>query len=437
MRQNLTGAILAGLASLAVVVALHYVGIFGVLGGWLERSYVASGFFPQLQSGAAAVRWPRFEWGVLLFAAFGIAWCMADVPRLGQKLLVLLAMLLVVSGLSPTLALYGVTFPPFPAIAAAMVSLLLGFAHAGTEKGMQKRMLQNAIGTRVSKETFAELLNSRTNLPLQGASREATVVTWCFFNHAELSEKMAPEDLLGLSKHIAGGVAEFLMSRGGFLDESSPNGVRVFFGLLTTNTDHAGQACRAALELRQRLRDMDLECGKRWSQHLEHGVGIDSGELTAGVYGAAGYSHFSGVGQAVDFSRRICAMNRLYGSAVLLGARAYQLVGGNVEVRPMEMVLDLERRVMTEVYEMIATSDDFSEESRRGRDAFWEAMILYREQDFERALEKFSLARGGDDDRPLEFFVELTQARLADGCQDLVDKRAGSLDHRHARELNA
>lgn len=130
-------------------------------------------------------------------------------------------------------------------------------------------------------------------------------------------------------------------------------------------------------------------------------------------------------------------MNRLYGSAVLLGARAYQLVGGNVEVRPMEMVLDLERRVMTEVYEMIATSDDFSEESRRGRDAFWEAMILYREQDFERALEKFSLARGGDDDRPLEFFVELTQARLADGCQDLVDKRAGSLDHRHARELNA
>lgn len=130
-------------------------------------------------------------------------------------------------------------------------------------------------------------------------------------------------------------------------------------------------------------------------------------------------------------------MNRLYGSTVLLGARAYQLAGGSVEVRPMEMILDLECGVMSEVYEMIATSDDFSEDARQGRDAFWEAMILYREQDFEKALEKFSQAGGEGDDRPLDFFVELTKARLTDDRQDLVDKRAGSLDPRHARELNA
>lgn len=440
MRHSITAAILTGLATVAVVVALHFGGIFGTLSIWLERAYVSSGFFPHLQSGAAAVRWPRFEWGVLLLAAFGIAWCMADVPRIGQKALVFLAMLIVVSGLSPTLALYGVTFPPFPAVVAATVSLLLGLAYAGTGKGMQTRLLHHVIGTRVSKETFAGLVDSRATLALQGATCEATVVTWCFFNHAELSEKMAPEELLALSKRFSGKVADFLLSRGGCLDESSPNCVRVFFGLLAGESDHAEQACRAALELRQFLRDEDLECGKRWSQTLEHGVGIDSGKLTIGVYGVAGRSYFSGMGQVVDFSRRICAMNGLYGSTVLLGARAHQLVGGSVEVRPMEMIHDLESRVMTEIYELIAPSDEFSEKARQGRDAFWEAMILYREQDYGKALEKFNQARIGDEgevDRPLEFFIRLARARLDDDGQVLANKPVGSLDHGHVRVLNA
>lgn len=440
MRHSITAVILTGLATVAVVVALHFVGIFGTLSVWLERTYVSSGFFPHLQSGAAAVRWPRFEWGVLLLAAFGIAWCISDLPRIGQKIAVFLALLFVVSGLSPTLALYGVTFPPFPPVAAATVSLLLGLAYAGTENGMQKRLLHNVIGTRVSKETFTGLLNSKTALPLQGGTCEATVVTWCFFNYAELSEKMAPEEMLALSKHFSGKVADFLMSRGGYLDESSPNRVRVFFGLLTGDADHPEQACRAALELQRFLLEVDSECGKRWPQSLEHGVGIDSGKLTVGVYGVAGRSYFSGMGEVVEFSRRICAMNRLYGSTVLLGARAQQLSHVSIEVRPMEMIRDLESRVMIEVYELIAPSDGFSENARLGRDAFWEAMILYREQEYGKALEKFKQARIGDDgelDRPLEFFIELVQARLGDDGQVPANKRSGSLDHGHVRVLNA
>src|SRR5690606_6412402 len=103
---------------------------FATLSIWLEKSYVSSGFFPQIKPGGAALRWPRFEWAVLLVAAFGIAWCMADVPRIGQRILVFLTLLIVISGLSPTLALYGVTFPPFAGIVAATASLLLGFAYA-------------------------------------------------------------------------------------------------------------------------------------------------------------------------------------------------------------------------------------------------------------------------------------------------------------------
>ncbi len=440
MRHSMTATILTGLASLAVVIALHSVGIFGTLSNWLEDIYVTSGFFPRIQQGAAALRWPRFEWGLLLLAAFGIAWCMADVPRIGQKILLCLTLLVVVSGLSPTLALYGVTFPPFAALVAAVVSFLLGLAYVGGEKGMHRRMLDNVVGQRVSKETFAELLDARVPLPLQGDNCETTVLTWSILNHGELSEKMAPGDLLEMSKSLAGGVADFLMARGAYLDESGPNCVRVFFGLLPTKANHAEQACRAALDLCQWSRDRALENGRRWSGEVEQGVGIESGKVTVGVYGVAGHSYYSGMGQVVDFSRRIGMLNRLYGSTVLLGIRTHQLAEAGIEVRPMEMIQDLERGVLAEVYELISLPEELSENARKRRDVFWEAVISYREQDFEKALEKFSRARvegGGEEDRPLEFFVGLAQAHLDATRRELEKQGEGSLEQGHSRVLNA
>ena len=109
-----------------------------------------------------------------------------------------------------------------------------------------------------------------------------------------------------------------------------------------------------------------------------------------------------------------------------------------IAVRPMEMVYDPESRVMTEVYELIASSDDFSEEDQQRRDTFWEAIILYRERDYEKALEKFSqVAESGEgrEDRPLDFFVGLTQERLA---HDGLESGASDAEQMkgHARLLN-
>lgn len=424
---------------MGTVALLYYLGFYGVLSNWLARSYAATGFFTRLQPELSEVRWLWMEWSVLLVVAFGVAWCVIDVSQIGQKVLVFFITIIVVSGLSPTLALYGVNFPPFSMVTAATVSMLVGLAYAGTEKGMRKRVLESLLGGRVSKEALNVLVNSKEAVSLKEGIQEATVLTCRLFNHTELKEKMEPADLVAMTNRFLHNTADFLMSRGGYLDESSPDCVRVFFGLLGPDEDHAKLACLTALELKQRLHNLDAECESRWFHKPEHGVAISSGQMTVGVYGTPRHYYFSGVGLATDFSRRISAMNRIYGSDVLVSARTLQLAGESIAVRPMEMVYDPESQVMTEVYELIASTDGFSDADRDCRDAFWEAMILYRERNYEKALEKFSMAvnsDGANEDLPLKFFVELAQDRLTrigheSGASDLHQVNQG-----HARLLN-
>ncbi|MFK5920709.1 MAG: adenylate/guanylate cyclase domain-containing protein [Verrucomicrobiota bacterium] len=439
MQRYLLASILIGLMALVGVIFLSSVGVFQMLTNWLEHFYVAARIFPHVQAEAPASQWVVLEWILLAGSAFGVAWCVIDIPQVGQKMLVFLSLVIVVCGLSFTLALYGVTFPPFATLTAATGSMMMGIVYAGTEQGMRKRILQNVLGSRVSKEHFSELINAPQMISLEGGTYEVTVLTCRLFNHSELKGEMKAADLVALTNRFLRNTADFLMSHGAYLDESSPDCVRVFFGLLSAEEDHAKKACQAALELKQRLINLDTECENRWFHRPHHGVAISSGQVTVGVYGSARHFYFSGVGLVTDFSRRICAMNRVYSSDVLLSARTLQLAGDDIEVRPMEMIYDPESKVMTEVYELMAATEDFDDEAGEKRDAFWEAMIFYREKNYEKALEKFSQSAGDGDiteDQPLEFFIGLTQDRLTRMGNESGASDSHEVNQGHARLLN-
>jgi len=429
MKRYVFTALAIGMMAAALVLALELVGIFSAPASWLGDLYTSRG----LAAGSGEMT--RLSWleiTMILAVSLGVAWCMVDVSQVGQKLLVCLLVSLVVIGLSPSLALHGWLFEPFSSLAAALAAAVAGFAFAGTERGMRKRVLQDVLGMRVSHETFGELLAAPEPPDyFAGAVREVTVMTCRVFNHEELREKLEPADLLEMSNLFLRSVSTFLTSRGAYLDESGPELVRVFFGMLRPTEDHAAQACRTALELRTRLRNLSRECETRWFQPLEYGIGISSGPMTVGVYGSPEHFFFSGIGGETDYSRRLAHANRRYGSDLLIGPSTYALVHESFEVRPMEMFYDPESEVMTEIYELLAQSSNFPDEDRARRDLFWQGVIYLREKRFEEALEHFSRARvPGAGDGPAEFFVARAQEGLSSaagrsgdgGAEDLTEK---------------
>ncbi|NNE92649.1 MAG: adenylate/guanylate cyclase domain-containing protein [Verrucomicrobiales bacterium] len=432
MRRYALTALLIGSLVAAAVLGLYFTGVFEGPAAWLGETYRGSGFFPDTEM--SRVGW--LEILLITVTSLGVAWCLVDIPQLGHKILVFMTILVVLMGLSPTFALYGKLFEPFSCMTAALLAATAGIIYAGTELGMRKRVLQNVLGPRVSRTILDEMMSAPEPPDFSGAVREVSVLTVRVFNDGDLREKMEPTEVLKMSNLFLRSTSDFLKSKGGYLDESGPDLVRVFFGMLKPSETHAEEACRAALELRTRLQNLNQECETRWFHRLQFGVAVSSGSMTVGVYGSPQHYFYSGVGAETDFSRRLAHANLRYDSDVLISARTFLIVSDKVEVRPMEMFYDPDEDVMSEIYQILAMKEQFTDEERQRRDQFWQGVIFYREAKYEEALDLFSRARvPGVEDGPVNFFIERTQGFLTNPDQEHAEDSYELTDEGHARLL--
>ncbi len=432
-RYALTALAIGGIVSLFVLV-LYFVGAFDGLALWLEETYRTRGLF----SGEDVVRLKWLEITLIVLASIAVSWCVVDVSQMGQKVLVAGSGLLLMGAVSPALALHDWYFEPFSVSCSVLLSSALAFVFAGTERGMRKRILEEVIGVRVSRRTFDELLESEQPPDFSGAKREVTVLTCRLLDHEGSQERLEAAELVKLGNLFHRTVSNFLVARGAYLDESGPELVRAYFGVLQPDPDHAAAACAAALELTNRMRNLSQECESRWFQPLAWGVGISSGEMTVGVYGTPEHSCYSAVGGETEYARRLACANRRYGSRILIGPDTYQLVSSDFVVRPMEMFYDPESGVMTEIYEVLARTEDSGEKENERRDLFWKGVIFLREERYEEALDHLSRSRQpGVEDSVLEFFLQQAQEGIADAEGDEGGGTGlQSPDEGHARLIN-
>ena len=348
-----------------------------------------------------AVQYPLF----LLFA-FGIAWTTIDISRYSLKAVVAASALLQVMSLVWVFRLLGVFFSPFPALLAVIASFAGGLFYSRSEAGSRKRIMRQILGDRVSTKSFYALLNSSTPLNLEGERREISIIVCEIFNHDDLENELSAPDYVALTNSFLRNAADFLVERGGYLDECDGETLRVVFGAPLPNDRHARTACEAALALTEHLDEVNAECHGVWKQMFDFRVGVNSGEMVVAAYGSRRLGTLSVAGEPVEFARRLCRANLIYGSRILLGTNTFQFAEGLIEVRPMELIQRYEDGSREEIYELLALSDVLSFEDLERRDLFWQGVIYYREQLWDDALGLFHSARSASGtDGPVEFYI--------------------------------
>jgi len=403
--------------------------LIGFLGSLFVAALYEMGVLLQLDRAFAALLELRppspladrmWQYPAFIICAFAISWTTIDISRKSLKCIVAAGAFLEVLAAAWIVHLFEGFFSPFASLLAIAGSFTVAFAYARSDGGMRKKIVADLFGNRVSKATFDELVNSELPLSFEGEMTEATIVVCEIFNHEELTEQLKVSDYVALQNSFLKSASDFLVERGAYLDECDGESLRAIFGAPLPDSGHASTACEAALALARRLDEVNRECLQIWQQRFDFRIGVNSGEMVVAAYGSRRLGNFSVAGEPVEFARRLCAANTIYGSRVLIGCQTYFNAESDIEVRPMELIQRTpDESSREEVYELLELKHGLGEEELERRDLFWKGIVYYREQLWDEALTLFHSARGPDGlDGPLEFYIRRIE-QLREGLPQL------------------
>lgn len=165
--------------------------------------------------------------------------------------------------------------------------------------------IRQVFGRYVADEVAEELLENPKALELGGELREVTVLMSDLRGFTPMSEQLeAPQVVEVLNRHFAH-MVEVISKYGATIDNFIGDAILAVFGAPVTFDDAPLRAIACAIEMQQRMEEVNKENVAAGLPEVAMGVGIASGDAVAGNIGSEKRSKYSVIGSAVNLAARV------------------------------------------------------------------------------------------------------------------------------------
>lgn len=291
------------------------------------------------------------------------------------------------------------------------IYILLTFYKYLTEE-RKKRELKGTFEKYVSPAVVNEILSHPEKINLGGRKENMTVMFSDVRGFTTLAEKLDPEVLSTFLNRYLTPMTRLVFKNNGTLDKYIGDAIMAFFGAPIQDKLHAKKCCLTALEMLEKLKELNIEFAKEQLPPLDIGVGINSGDMSVGNMGSDIVRSYTVMGDAVNLASRLEGINKSYGTRIIISEFTYAQVKDDFIARELDWVRVKGKLLPVKIYELISHKklDPLLKESL---DAFAEGFELYHGRNFEIALHSFTLALNKTpDDQPAKLYIER--------CQDYI-----------------
>jgi adenylate cyclase len=319
---------------------------------------------------------------------------------------------LYVTGLGSILGLGGVSWALFnfqglmlditPAVLAVGVNTLMLGLNEFRKTRVERQYIKQAFENYVSTDIVNMLIDNPSALTLGGERRELTVMFADINGFTTVSEGLQPEELVTALNNYLQLITQAILSHNGTLDKYIGDAVMCFFGAPVHFEDHGARACASAVYL-----DTLLNQGEKPPEAVFKGItlGINTGDMIVGNVGSENRFDFTVIGDAVNLASRLEALNKAYGTSVIIGENTRRsLPAGAFLTRELDYVKVKGKHTAVAIYELMPDTT----ENRQGRAIpFARGLALYRSRDWKAAEAVFrDILHHYPSDGPAKVFVE-------------------------------
>jgi class 3 adenylate cyclase len=249
-----------------------------------------------------------------------------------------------------------------------------------------KQQIRETFGKYVDPRIVAGLIDRPELTETAGSRRDMTILFCDMKGFTAFSEGMTPSALVSVLNRYLTLMSDPLRRHNGIIDKYIGDGIMAFWGPPFTGfEEHAGLACAAALDQFANLDTFrtelpDLVGFKRGLPKIDMRIGIATGEVIVGNIGSEQTRNYTVIGDTVNLASRLEGANKTYSTRALVSEASQRATADRYEVREIDQVLVIGKTEPQRVFELLGRKGEVAGERLRLRDAFGEALDVYRRQ---------------------------------------------------------
>jgi len=192
----------------------------------------------------------------------------------------------------------------------------------------EQRFIKDTFKRYAPPAVVEQLLRDPSQLKLGGIRKPIGILFCDIRGFTSFSERLAPEELVGVLNSYLALAADAVLEHEGILDKFVGDAVMGLFNVPLDQTHYTLRAVKAALKMQADIQAYHARTGE--DRHLNFGVGINAGEAVVGNIGTEQQRNYSAIGDAVNYAKRL--QENAKGGQILISQTAYRQVDEFVEV---------------------------------------------------------------------------------------------------------
>jgi adenylate cyclase len=338
---------------------------------------------------------------------------LGDIPAATRRLYMLVVALVVVVSLLGALVAHRLISRPIAGIAGQMQQIERFHLEGLTYRPSRLRELDELsrtlrlMGTGLSafrKYMPADLVEILIREGIEakpgGRTQPLTVLFTDLAGFTGLSEAKPDEIVEILGDHLDF-MSRIVAAHAGTVDKFIGDSVMAFWNAPASNPQHALSACKAALACRAAFLQSAQGMQAATLGQIGLRIGVNSGSALVGNIGSRDRLNYTAIGDVVNVASRLEALNKRYGTDILIGEATLAEAGDGIVTRRVDKVAVYGRRGGIDVYELLGLTEAQADLGDLSWIAQYDAGFeRYLRRDFDSAIESFREAdrlRGRDE----------------------------------------